>query len=225
MAIRGVILDVDGTLVLSNDAHAQAWVEALAVFGYHVPYERVRSLIGMGGDQLLPTLLPGMRSTDGLGKEIAQTRQRIFLERYARTLKPAPGAQALVQHMKERGLKLAIGSSASRDELSVVLKVAGIAGLVDVVTSSSDAPASKPAPDVIVTALHSLDMAPDEVLMIGDTKYDVAAAHRAGIGVIAVRCGGSSDEELNGALAIYDSPADILAHYDKSPLGKQTLPA
>ncbi|WP_219904405.1 hypothetical protein [Stenomitos frigidus] len=57
MTLKGVLLDVDGT-VLSNDAHAHAWVEAFAAYDHTVPYETVRSLIGMGGDQVIPMLVP-----------------------------------------------------------------------------------------------------------------------------------------------------------------------
>ena len=53
-SVRGVLLDVDGTLVDSNDAHAHAWVKALAEHGVAVPFAKVRRLIGMGGDKLLP---------------------------------------------------------------------------------------------------------------------------------------------------------------------------
>jgi phosphoglycolate phosphatase-like HAD superfamily hydrolase len=53
-SVRGVLLDIDGTLVESNDAHAHAWVEALAESGHTVAFEAVRPLIGMGGDKLLP---------------------------------------------------------------------------------------------------------------------------------------------------------------------------
>ena len=52
--IHAVIFDVDGTLVDSNDAQARSWVDALKEFGYSVPYEKVRPLIGMGGDKVLP---------------------------------------------------------------------------------------------------------------------------------------------------------------------------
>ena len=63
MAIQGVLLDIDGTLVLSNDAHAQAWVEAFAKYGYEIKFEDVRPLIGMGGDQLIPRILPELSGT------------------------------------------------------------------------------------------------------------------------------------------------------------------
>ena len=54
--------------------------------------------------------------------------------------------------------------------------------------------------------------------MIGDTPYDIEAAGRAGVPVIALRSGGWKDDDLAGAVAIYDDPADLLAHFDESPL-------
>ncbi len=54
--------------------------------------------------------------------------------------------------------------------------------------------------------------------MIGDTPYDVEAARAAGVRVIALRSGGWTDEDLRGADAVYDDPADLLAHPDDSPL-------
>jgi phosphoglycolate phosphatase-like HAD superfamily hydrolase len=122
--------------------------------------------------------------------------------------------------MKDEGLKLIIGSSATSQELEVLLKSAAIDGLIDQVTSSSDAEASKPAPDIVEAALKKLEMQPSEVLMLGDTPYDIQSANAAGVGVIAVRCGGFNDADLAGAKAIYDDPADLLAHYADSPLGK-----
>lgn len=62
--------------------------------------------------------------------------------------------------------------------------------------------------------------------MIGDTPYDVEAAQRAGVRIIAFRCGGWTDVNFDGAVAIYDGPADLLANLDTSPLGsRQRSPA
>lgn len=215
---RGMILDVDGTLVLSNDAHAHAWVEALAEYGYQVDYERVLKLIGMGGDKLLPLVAPGQSTDEGMGKQIAQARQRIFLERYAPHLQPAPGARELLEHMKECGLQLVIASSAKQKELGVLLKAAHVEDLVPEATTKDDVEESKPAPDAVEVALKKLGMRADEALMLGDTPYDVESAGRAGVGTIAMRCGGWDDAGLHRAIAIYDDPADLLAHYDSSPL-------
>ena len=69
MALSAAILDVDGTLVISNDSLAQAWVEAFATYGYDVPFEKVRPLIGMGGDQVIPKIVPELDSEEGDGKD------------------------------------------------------------------------------------------------------------------------------------------------------------
>src|SRR5438132_14386227 len=111
---RSVLLDIDGTLVDSNDAHAHAWVEALAEFGHHVSFERIRSLIGMGGDNLLPTAI-GLESDSPDGKAMSKRRTEIFKEKYLPTLKPTPGARELLVKMRESGLKLVIATSAKEE--------------------------------------------------------------------------------------------------------------
>lgn len=211
---RGVMLDVDGTLVLSNDAHARAWVEAFAEHGYDIPFERVRPLMGMGGDKLLPTLVPDLSSTAGVGKQIADRRKEIFLTRYAPTLQPAPGARLLVERMRDAGLRLVVASSAKRDELDVLLKAAQVEDLLDQRVTASDARESKPAPDVVGVAMDRIGLPPGQVVMLGDTPYDIESAGKLGVRTLAVRCGGSDDSRLARAIAIYDNPADLLAHFD-----------
>jgi len=216
--IRGVILDVDGTLVLSNEAQAKSWVEAMADFGYYVSVERIGPLVGMGGDKVLPETT-GLQKNSEDGIKIDARRAEIFKQKYLPTLQAAPGARDLLQHMREKGLKLAVASSAKMDELKPLLQVVGAADLVQEETSASDASQSKPNPDIIQVTLQRIGLPADQVLMLGDTVYDIEAAGRAGIGTIALRCGGWSDRDLKGALAIYNDPADLLEHYDTSPLG------
>ena len=220
MAPRGVILDVDGTLVLSNDAHTHAWVEAFRECGREAPYARVRPLIGMGSDKLIPTVAPDLSSGEGLGKRIAEAHDHIFLDRYAPRLQPAPGARELVERLHAAGLKTVVASSAKRDELATLLKAARVDDLLREATTSSDAEQSKPDPDVVSAALKRIGLRADECRMIGDTPYDVEAGARAGVPVIAVRCGGWTDMGLAGAVAIYDDPADLTAHLAESPLSE-----
>lgn len=220
MKLQAVILDVDGTLVLSNDAHAQAWVEAFDAYGYQVNFDKVRPLIGMGGDQVIPKLVPGLNDEDGDGKAIAKRRKELIIKSFGPKLAPTPGARDLILKMQAEGLRLIIASSATSEELSVLLKAAQIDDLLDEATTSDDAEASKPAPDIVEAALSKLKMQPSEVLMLGDTPYDIQSAKGAGVGLIAVRCGGFDDPSLQDAIAIYDHPGDLLAHYSSSPLGK-----
>jgi phosphoglycolate phosphatase-like HAD superfamily hydrolase len=218
--IRGVILDIDGTLVDSNDAHAHAWVEALAEHGIDVEYEKARRLIGMGGDKLLPELT-GLEEDSTIGKKIGESRSKIFKTKYLPHLKPFPRVKELLARMTEDGLRLVVASSAKEDELKELLKIAGADEFIEEKTSSSDAENSKPDPDIVVAALDNLGLPPDEVIMIGDTPYDVEAAARAGIKTLAFRSGGWQDADLQEAAAVYQDAADLLARYDSSPLAKR----
>jgi len=174
-------------------------------------------MIGMGGDKVLPQTIHLQKDSE-MGSQISQRREAIFKERYLPRLQAFPGAKELLQEMRKRGLKLAIASSAQPDDLKSLLRLVGAEDLVEEKTSSKDVSRSKPDPDVIQVTLQRTGLDAHEVLMIGDTAYDIEAARKAQVRTIAFRCGGWKDADLAGALAIYDGPADLLAHYDESPL-------
>jgi HAD superfamily hydrolase (TIGR01509 family) len=215
--LRGVLLDVDGTLVESNDAHARAWVEALALHGISVPFEKVRPLIGMGGDKLLPEV-SGILADSPRGKRISERRQEIFQQRYLPSLWPTLGAAQLLRRLKAERLKLVVASSAKEEEIEGLLRICGGDKLIHERTTSDKADHSKPDPDIVHAAVEATGFPTAEVVFLGDTPYDVEAGQKAGVAVIALRCGGWDMPELEGAVAVYNDPADLLAQYDTSPL-------
>jgi HAD superfamily hydrolase (TIGR01509 family) len=189
-----------------------------AEFGYAIRFEHVRPLVGMGGDKLLP-ILTGLDHESPRGKRLTARKKQLFEEKYLPQLQPTRGARQLLEHMRAEELRLVIATSAGDDEMRALLDRADVADLIDEATSSADVEASKPDPDVIGAALERGRLRPDEAVMIGDTPYDIAAAVKAGLPTIALRCGGWWDDlALGGAVAIYDDPADLLANYDDSPL-------
>lgn len=220
MSLKGVIFDIDGTLVDSNDAHAQSWVDTFAKAGYEVPFEVVRPLIGMGADKLLPKTI-GIRHDSDEGKKLLKRRSEIFRKQYLPNLRPLPGARALVIRVRDDGLKAIVATSAKDEELTGLLKAAEVDDLMEERATSSDAKRSKPDPDIVEAAIEESGIPSSKAVMIGDTPYDVEAATRAGVRIIAFRSGGWDDASLKGAAQIYDGPADLLAHYDASLLGRK----
>ncbi len=216
--LRAVLLDVDGTLLESNDQHARAMVDAYAESGHTVPFDRLRPLIGKGADKIMREV-SDLDPDSEEGKRVAEHTSEIFLDRYLKTCRPFPNVRALLERMKNDGLDLVVVTAAAEDELEALLEAAGIKDLVDEATSSGDVEESKPAPDIVEAALKKSGHRADDVLMLGDTPYDIEAAHGAGVEIVAVRCGGWDDDALGGAIALYDDPADLLAHYDRSPFG------
>lgn len=217
--IRAVLLDVDGTLIDSNDAHARAWVDVGDEFGHQIEFGRVRWLIGMGGDRVLPELT-GLEEESDEGRRILDRRGEIFRERYLPRLDAFPGAHELLARLRDDGRKLVVATSASEKDLKALLEQAGLDDLIDESTNSDEAESSKPAPDIVEAALEKAGVPASQVVMIGDTPYDVKAAQRASVRIIGLRCGGWNDRELKGAEEVHDSPADLLNHYGKSILSR-----
>jgi len=221
--LSGVLLDIDGTLVESNEAHALSWVQSLREHGRNHSLDEVCPLIGMGGDHLLPALL-GIRSESEEGIRLSQRKKEIFFREYLPHLQPTPGANALIRKLRNLGLKLAVATSASEDEVHALLRICQGNDLIPEKTSRTEAGKSKPSPNVIEVALAKLGTYPGETLMLGDTPYDIEAALKAGVQTIALRCGGWTDDELPGALAFFDSPQDLLENLEFSPLASALIP-
>ena len=217
--LQGVIFDIDGTLVDSNDAHAQSWVDTFAEAGYNVPFDVVRPLIGMGADKLLPKAI-GISHDSKEGKKLVKRRSEIFRDKYLPHLSPLEGSRALVQRVRSDGLKAIVATSAKDEELKGLLEAAEVADLMEEKATASDAKRSKPDPDIVEAAIEESGIPPKNLVMIGDTPYDSAAAAKAKVRTIGFRSGGWTDAALQGAVEIYDGPADLLAHYDSSLLGK-----
>jgi HAD superfamily hydrolase (TIGR01509 family) len=220
--LRGVIFDIDGTLVASNEAHARSWVETLSESGYDVPFDVIWPMIGMGGDKLLPAAT-GIESDSTRGRQLSKRRWEIFESKFLPSLRPTRGARALVERIKSDGLKTIVATSAKGSELDALLDVAGVRALMDATTSSSDAAESKPDPDIVQAAIRKSGFKPDELIMLGDTPYDVQAAIGAHVNLVGLLCGGWKKEELSGATAIYDDPADVLRWYDQSAFAVEAL--
>ena len=216
---KAVLLDVDGTLLDSNDAHARAWADVGDEFGFDIPFDKARRLIGMGGDKVLPELT-GVEDETERGEQIKKRRTEIFMERYLADLKPTPGARAFCHRLRDDGIKLVVATSANEQEMGVLLEKAGVQDLVQGATNSDDAENSKPDPDIVQAALREAGFPAEDTIMLGDTPYDVMAANRAGVRIVAVRSGGWGDEDLRGAAAVFDDPADLLARFDESPFGR-----
>jgi HAD superfamily hydrolase (TIGR01549 family) len=221
--LQAVIFDVDGTLVDSVDLHARAWQEALARFGVHVPYGRVRSQIGKGGDQLLPALVPEER-LDEIGDALEQFRSTHYKVRYLPNVTAFPGVRRLFERLLADGKRLALASSAKGDELAHYERVANIEGLVGATTSADDADRSKPYPDIFEAALARLGgVPPDRCAVVGDTPWDALAAGRAGLRTVGLLCGGFAPEALvaAGCVALYRDPEDLRLAYER--LGDQAF--
>ncbi len=216
---KAAIFDLDGTLLDSVDLHALAWHEAMVEFGHDVSFEQARSQIGKGGDKLVPIFLSAGEQRDH-GKELEEWRGNRFKAEYLPLVRPFSAVPDLLRRVRDAGLRIAIASSAKKDELKKYLDIARIGDLVDVATSSDDVEASKPAPDVFEVVLRELKIDGSDAVAIGDTPYDAIAAGKAKIATIGVLCGGFTESSLRqaGCVELYPGPATLFARFQSSLL-------
>lgn len=218
---KAAIFDLDGTLLDSVDLHALAWSEAFAKFGHDVRFEQARSQIGKGGDKLIPVFLSEDAQRDH-GEAMEKWRSERFKSAYLPLVRPFSAVPDLLRRVRDAGVRIAIGSSAKKDELEKYLDIAGIADLVDVTASSEDAKESKPAPDIFQVVLVRLKVAGADAVAVGDSPYDALAARKAGITTIGMLCGGFTEASLReaGCADVYPGPGALLAQFDASLLAK-----
>ena len=222
--MKAVIFDVDGTLVDSNLQHVEAWREAFAHFGKELSSDEVHAQIGKGGDQLMPVFL-SRHEMERFGGELERLRMELFTRDYLPNVEPFPKVRELFERVKSDGVQIALASSAKESELEQHQKNLGIEDCVDVSICADDTDRSKPYPDIFETALARLDgVEADEAIVVGDTPYDAQAATKADLKTIGLLSGGFDEDVLReaGCIAIYRDIADLLEHYEDSPLAALT---
>ena len=212
------VFDVDGTLVDSNYQHAIAWYRAFRRFGMTLPIWRIHRHVGMGGDKIVAALTDDeVESAHGDDLRTAHDEE---LEPLLEEIAPLDGAHDLLAAMRERGLRVVLATSGKPHLVEHFVDLLGARSIAEAWTSSGEVEETKPAPDLLERALAKVDGR--HALLVGDSTWDAIAAGRAGLPCIAVHSGGFAVDELReaGAVAVFDSPRDLLDRLDETPFGR-----
>jgi HAD superfamily hydrolase (TIGR01509 family) len=214
---RGVLFDIDGTLVDTSYLHTVSWWHAFRQAGMDVSMARIHRAIGMGGDQLVHEVTDG--AADDQAEELIAAHDSLYSTHWP-ALRLLPGARELVQHCHQAGLVTVLASSAGSAEFDVLTTVLGLDDVIDAATGSADADSSKPDPDIVLVALDKAKLKPENAVFVGDAVWDVQASGKAGLRCVGLESGGTSAAELleAGAVATYRDAADLLARFAGSPL-------
>jgi HAD superfamily hydrolase (TIGR01509 family) len=211
------IIDVDGTLVDTNYQHALAWYRAFRQHGVTLPLWEIHRHIGMGGDQLVTSLV-GDGFEERHGDDVRAAEKALYLSLLPE-VQPLPGARDLLEALHARGNTIVLASSAKPDELEHYLALLDAHTLVDGWTDSGDVEKTKPEPDLVSAAVEKAGGG--DAVMIGDSTWDCEAAKRAGLATIGVLTGGFSAAELEdaGAVAVFHSLPELREGIGSTPLG------
>lgn len=212
--LKALIFDVDGTLVDSNDLHAEAWQRAFRHFGKDVDYNVVRSQIGKGGDLLVPDLL-NAREMRKFGDDLSEYRKKLFMKEYLDRVTPFARAGEALHQLATMGIAIALASSAETEEVEHHVNSLGIKDILAAQTSKSDAEMSKPSPEIFEAAVERLGIEAELIFVVGDTPYDILAAHRCALPIVAVRSGKFPDEILRKAEFLFADVSELVERVDE----------
>lgn len=214
MNMRGILFDVDGTLIDSNDIHAECWIEAFAHFGKKLEWDVVFHQIGKGGDLLVPDLL-NAKEMQRFGRKVQKYRGDLFKRKYMQRIEPFPRMRECLRSLRERGLRLALASSSNPDEVEYYTQLLGVGELLSGTTSKKDAKFSKPSPEIFEAARQRTRTGRERTLIVGDTPYDILAAHRSAMAIAAVRSGGFERSLLEKAEFLFAGVEELVEKIDR----------
>ncbi|MGI5479008.1 HAD family hydrolase [Streptomyces lavendofoliae] len=217
---RAAVFDVDGTLADTNHLHVTAWWEAFRQAGHDVPMHAVHRAIGLGSEDLIARLLGEDRDKEQ-DDEISAAHKTLYGTYFDR-LPAFRDAGRLLKTLAGDGWTVVLATSAGEGELSALLRAIDADDAITATASADDVEEGKPAPEPVRHALELAGAQAETSVFVGDTVWDMKAGTRAGVTCVGLLCGGIPGADLTeaGAAVLYDDPADLLAHLDRSPLGK-----
>ena len=181
-----IVFDWDGTLMDSAAGIVGAMQAAAAEIGLpDRSAEQMRELIGLGMDEVLARLYPDM-DVDHVRALLAAYRKQYGTPGQAGQL--FPGVAETLVGLRRQGFELAVATGKSRHGLDRAMASTGVAELF-AYSRCADESASKPAPDMLEDILLRAATPPEQVLMVGDTEYDMAMASSIGVMAVGVDCG------------------------------------
>lgn len=186
--IRGVIFDLDGVLVTTDELHYQAWKEMADEEG--IPFDRAinERLRGVSRMESLDIILErATREYTPEEKQALAERKNATYRELLESLTPddlLPGARAMLSSLRDRGIRVAIGSSSRNTPL--ILERVGLSGELDAVADGNDIRNSKPDPEVFLLAAERLGLPPTDCLVVEDAAAGIEAGRRGGMPVFAI---------------------------------------
>ncbi len=212
------LFDLDGTLVDSVYQHVLAWKEALDVEGIELSVWRIPRKIGMSGGLFTNQLLreTGLEISEERVERLRKAHAAAY-QRYAKHIRPLPGARDLLSLLTKSGIPWAIATSGRMQTAAVNLGALGVDPDRIPVVTRDQVKYAKPDPDLFLAAAQRLSAPIETAVVVGDSIWDMLAATRCRARGVGLLSGGYGLDELqqSGAFRVYEDPADLLRHIDE----------
>jgi len=180
----GVIFDLDGVLIDSAALHFQSWCQLANELDAGLTREQFHATFGRQNRDIIPDLF-GVSAPDRV-RALADRKEAIYRDLVRGRPPAVDGAVGLIRALMARGARLAIGSSAPRQNIDLILKEMDVYAAFEAIISGDDVSRGKPDPQVFALACEALGLAPARCVVIEDAPAGVQAAVTAGAAAVAV---------------------------------------
>jgi len=203
-----VLFDMDGVLVLTEEAHWQSWLQAAAPRGRQLSYEAFKRCFGRVNPDCIPILFGPMSPEESLA--IADEKEIAFRKIVRANVPLIPGIVELLTKLENLGARLGVGSSGPPENVKALVDGGGIARFFGTMVDGSQVQRGKPAPDVFLIGAQRLDVPPAACAVIEDAPVGIRAAVAAGMLPVAVETTHPRADLLEaGAAFVFAEPAAI----------------
>ncbi len=199
---KAVIFDMDGVLVDNSSIHFEAFVIFCKRYGMTMTTDALKPYFGMGNDEIIPGLFGRAIEPEELDR-LASEKEAIYREIFAERIKPMTGLIDMLEALKSKGVKIAVGSSGNKENVDFVISKCGIASYFDAIANGDMISNAKPDPEVFLLAAKLLDVAPEDCVVFEDSFAGIAAARSANMNVVALTTTYTREEHKD-----YDSIID-----------------
>lgn len=199
--LQGALFDMDGVLVDNTAVHTEAFAIFCQRYGVKDWREKLAGAYGMGNDDILRLMLPSdLIRTEGLAK-LGAEKEALYREIYAPRIRPVRGLCALLERLRDAGIRLAVGSSGPRENVDMVLDGCGIREFFQCIVSGDRVSRCKPDPEIYFTAAAGIGLRPADCVVFEDAPAGIESARRAGAGRIVALATSLSRAELETTAA------------------------
>ena len=208
--LKGLVFDMDGTLVDNLAYHFQSFEEFVRREGLTLLQPMTLKFNGMHSDDIFPILLGEEQCSKLSLDDLNRGKEAVYRDMYRGHVEPIAGIMELLREAKERGVKCAIGSSGCRDNVEFIISELGIADLIDVSISGSDVTHGKPHPEIFATAIERMGLKPEECIVVEDAVNGILAGVAAGCKCLGITTTSSAEVLMEtGATVCTKDFADI----------------
>lgn len=191
--IKGVIFDMDGTMIDNMMIHHRAWQQKLSELGLDFSIEEVQEKIHGVNDEILLRLF-GDRFTAAERKQIADEKEAAYRKIYQPELQLIKGLPEFLKALDKAGIPLVIGTAAPAANMNFVLDKLALRPYFQAAFHAGDVVHGKPHPEIFQKAAAAIGLSPEECLVFEDSPTGIEAAYRAGAKAVVVTTTHASEE-------------------------------